>query len=548
MDYSFSSAGGTQTLSIETNIPLEVVSNDISWCTVTKVLASATTHQYSIITTANTTAQARQTVITITGQDTKNEVLVSQQAAEIIEITNEKKTLELNDNGGEYTINLITNGEYSISINKGWIKELAKTDTSLTVLVNKNFGLARTGTITFTLGNTTTKYVISQSTSPEMMSSTAAMSLAHSFGLGWNMGNQLDAHSNGKANETIWGNQATTQQAFNKIKAAGIQSVRIPVTWLGHIGAGPEYKITDTWLNRVAEVVGYAENAGLKAIINIHHDGADSHYWLNIKNAAINETANTQVKAQIHAMWTQIANKFKDKGNFLVFESLNEIHDGGWGWGTNRTDGGKQYAVLNDWNQVFVDAVRATGGNNVDRYLGLPGYVTNPQLTIDHFVLPADIVANRLMVAVHYYDPYEYTLNDKYSEWGHTAASDKKESYGDEGDMKTMFGKLKTKFVDKGIPMYIGEFGCVHRSTARAESFRKYYLEYICKAAKTYGLAPFYWDNGSTNAGRESSGLINHATGEYINNGKEMIDVMVKAMTNQDASYTLDAVYNSAPQ
>ncbi|WP_111445310.1 cellulase family glycosylhydrolase [Breznakibacter xylanolyticus] len=458
--FTFDAPGGSETLTITSNIPLELTSSNALWCTVIKGKPSGNSTLYTINTSANATYNARECKIIITGSDYSGEVLITQQ---------------------------------------GKLK-------------------------------------------PE------PPVIDYHFGMGWNLGNQLDAHSNGVANETIWGNQATTQEAFNKIKAVGIESVRIPVTWLGKVGPAPSYTIDATWLNRVAEVVGYAENAGLKAIINIHHDGAESKFWLNITDAATNAMVNTKIKAQLQAMWTQIANKFMDKGNFLVFEAMNEIHDGKWGWGANLTDGGKQYEVLNEWNQVFVDAVRATGGNNADRYLGVPGYVTSPKLTIDHLVLPNDITPNRLMVSVHYYDPHKYALEDLYSEWGHTAAADKKDSYGDEAEVIAMFEKLKTKYIDQGIPVYIGEMGSVHRSTARAEAFRKYYLEYVCKAAKTYGLAPFYWDNGSAGTGKECLGLINHATGEYINNGKEMIDVMVKAMTNQDASYTLDAVYNSAPQ
>ena len=302
-------------------------------------------------------------------------------------------------------------------------------------------------------------------------------------------------------------------------------------------------------MDRVAEVVGYAENAGLKAIINFHHDGADSAHWLDIKNAATDASVNTKVKAQLKAMWTQIAERFKDKGTFLIFESMNEIHDGGWGWGANRTDGGKQYAVLNEWNQVFVDAVRAVGGANDNRYLGIPSYCTNPDYAVDGSLkLPVDKASNRLMVSVHYYAPTDYTLEAKFSEWGHTAAAGKKDSWGDEDYVKDIFGKLKTTFVDKGIPVYIGEMGCVHRADARAESFRKYYLEYICKAAKTYGMAPFYWDNGGDGAGRETSGLFNHATGAYLNNGADIVALMVKAIFTEDASYTLQTVYDGAPK
>jgi endoglucanase len=407
----------------------------------------------------------------------------------------------------------------------------------------------RSATITITGGGLSKEVKVLQTAAPGGIEGGDAWAVAKALGLGWNLGNQLDAYANEVANETSWGNQKTTQALFDKLAAAGITSVRIPVTWMGHIGAEPAYEIEKAWMDRVAEVVGYAENAGLKAIINLHHDGADSAHWLDIKNAATDANVNTKVKAQLKAMWTQIAERFKDKGTFLIFESMNEIHDGGWGWGANRTDGGKQYAVLNEWNQVFVDAVRAVGGANDNRYLGIPSYCTNPDYAVDGSLkLPADKASNRLMVSVHYYAPTDYTLEAKFSEWGHTAAAGKKDSWGDEDYVKDIFGKLKTTFVDKGIPVYIGEMGCVHRADARAESFRKYYLEYICKAAKTYGMAPFYWDNGGDGAGRETSGLFNHATGAYLNNGADIVALMAKAIFTEDASYTLQTVYDGAPK
>lgn len=374
-----------------------------------------------------------------------------------------------------------------------------------------------------------------------------AWQVAKTLGLGWNLGNQLDAYRNGIADETCWGNKSATQTTFYKLAELGFTSVRIPVTWLGHIGGAPGYVIDKSWLDRVAECVGYAERAGLNVIINIHHDGAGSSHWLDIKGASADEAVNARVKEQLAAVWTQIAGRFKNKGSFLIFEGLNEIHDGGWGWGANRTDGGRQYAVLNEWNQVFVDAVRAVGGANADRYLGVPGYCTNPGLTTDYFRLPSDVVKNRLLVSVHFYDPYEFTLTDKYSEWGHTASADKKESWGDEDDICRTFASLRQTFVDKGIPVYLGEIGCVHRSSGRSEAFRKYYLEYVCKAARTYGLVPFFWDNGSGGAGKECSGLIDHATGDPLNNGREVIEVMTKAMFSENGNYTLEYVYNNAP-
>lgn len=375
---------------------------------------------------------------------------------------------------------------------------------------------------------------------------TSPATVAKSLGLGWNLGNQFDAHNNGDPSETAWGNPVVTQTAIKAVAKAGFTTIRIPVTWINKVGPAPDYRIDAAWLNRVAEVVYYAESEGMNVILNIHHDGADSKYWLNIKDAATYEKVNEAVKAQLGAMWTQIAEKFKNKGNFLVFEAMNEIHDGGWGWGTNREDGGKQYQTLNEWNQLFVDAVRAVGGENATRYLGVPGYCTNPDLTMEHLVLPVD-PANRLMVSVHCYDPYTYTLECNFSQWGHTAAAGKKESWGDENHFKTLFGKLKSTYIDKGIPVYIGEIGCVHRSNAADEAFRLYYLEYVCTAARTFQLAPVYWDNGSKSAGRECSGLFDRASGAFFNNAEEVVNAMRRGVYGEGADYSLDAVYKKAP-
>lgn len=382
------------------------------------------------------------------------------------------------------------------------------------------------------------------STTPDTPVEMKPANTASPLGLGWNLGNQMDAHANGVASETCWGNKAATQQTMDAVKAAGFTSVRIPVTWMGHIGQAPDYTIEAAWLDRVAEIVGYAEKAGLKAIVNIHHDGGDSQYWLDIKNAALDPEVNTRVKAQLAALWSQIADKFADKGDFLYFESMNEIHDGGWGWGANRTDGGRQYKVFNEWQQTFVDAVRARGGGNADRWLCIPTYCTNIDLG-DNLQLPAD-PASRLIVAVHCYEPYEYTLEDKYSEWGHTGAAGKKPS-SSESNLVAELDKVVAKWLDKGVGAYIGEFGCVRRSADRAEAFRKYYLEYFTKAAADRNIPVIYWDNGATGSGREAGGLIDHSTGAFINNGADITGVMTRGYFSTTPGYSLTSVYDSAP-
>jgi len=370
---------------------------------------------------------------------------------------------------------------------------------------------------------------------------------AQTMGMGWNLGNHFDAYNNGVSGETAWGNPKATQTTFNKVRSAGFSTVRIPVTWMGHIGEAPDYKIEEAWLDRIAEVVSYAENAGLFVILNMHHDGADSKHWLDIKTAAVNPEVHKQIEEQIAAMWSQIADKFQDKGDFLIFEAFNEIHDGGWGWGDNRKDGGRQYRCLNEWNQTFVDAVRGSAGeNNRNRMLGIPAYCTNVDIAVEHFVMPQDVVEGRMMMSVHCYDPYEYTLPANKSEWGHTASPSKKVAGNNEADLEKVFVKLYDNFVSKGIPVYFGEFGCVNRATAREQAFQQYYFRYFAKLAKTYGVPSVLWDNGAEGHGNERHAFIDHGTGQFCSKEAEAaIEALIDSYNND---LTLEQVYNNAPK
>lgn len=384
-----------------------------------------------------------------------------------------------------------------------------------------------------------------------------AMQYVESLGLGWNLGNCLDAHVDGVATESCWhiergGLQKATQQTFDAVKKAGFSSVRIPVTWLGRVGEAPEYKIDEEWMARVTEVAGYAKKAGLKAIINIHHDGGaanqpgkTNYHWLTIEKAAADSVVNQAIKDRLYAMWSQIATNFKDEGDWLMFETMNEIHDGKWGGGSNTTDGGRSYAVLNEWNQTCVDAIRAAGGQNETRFIGVPGYVCNPDLTAEHLVLPTDKAEDRLLVAVHSYDPWDYAGSGLHSEWGHTGKDivegTSEKTYTD------MLDRLYEKYVKQGIPVYFGEFGCVHRADDHAEGFRKYYLEYVVKAFRDHKMTGFFWDNGYDMEGDDAFGLIRHDNGAWIANGEEIVKLMVNTFNNTDEAYTLESIYNRAP-
>ena len=372
---------------------------------------------------------------------------------------------------------------------------------------------------------------------------------------GWNLGNSLDSHSNGVGGETGWGNPAVNQAIMNGVKKAGFNLIRIPVTWMGHIGAAPDYTIAPARLARVAEAVDMAHNAGLVVIINLHHDGASESAekeagWLSVKKSSASAADRAAITAQFARVWAQIADHFKNYDEWLMFESMNEIHDGGWAWsGAFRSNPQAQFAILNEWNQIFSDTVRAAGGKNDKRFLVIPSYCTVPEATYpggklngqsitigDLFELPDDSVPGRQVVTFHYYRPDNVGLGSTTSarfDWGN--ASDK-------NAVDSAFKPFKAAYIDRNIPVIIGECGAtrqVYTDTAKlaqARASRLAYLSHVFGTAKKYGLVPVYWDNGSFgNRTSETFGLFDRATGQPYNfpattEFKECIEAMINAV------------------
>lgn len=478
--------------------------------------------------------------------------------------------------GGRFTLSVTAPQRPVASADCRWIKITDGTYSNysipypVTVDANETYS-DRTGIITITSGGKSATVTISQAASEQPVipdkpsiptpSGNAAWRMSNALGLGWNMGNQMEAFdsSTGKAIEGCWTDGTlATQATFDGVKAKGFKSVRIPVTWMDHIGPALEYKL-DERLDRVEELVEYAEKAGLNVIVNIHHDGAidytDGKYitrWLDIRAAMSDASVNERIKDEIKSVWTQIAERFKDKGDFLILESFNEIQDGHWGWSEDyKSAAGKkrQNDILNEWNQTFVDAVRATGGNNSTRWLGVPGYAADPGFTLyDGFVLPSD-PAGKMMVAVHYYLPYHFCQTAEASEWGHTRKTNLGDSAFGEEYMQRLMSRLYDKYVANNIPVYIGEFGCANRVDARARQFQLYWLEYFSKCARSYGMSGFIWDNGAGGEGNEIYGIVHHGTGEYLDfeYGSKIVEACKKGFYTERSSYTLDSVYNTAP-
>jgi endoglucanase len=364
---------------------------------------------------------------------------------------------------------------------------------------------------------------------PEGMTDLDALSYFREEGLniGWNLGNGLDAYRDGVSGETVWGNPRITREIFEGVKNAGYQIVRIPITWMGHIGEAPDYRIDPEFLKRAAEVIGYAHGAGLKTIINLHHDGATEsggkdRGWLSINKARQSEEGMREVTAEFERVWEQIAKYFKNYGDYLIFESMNEIHDGNWGWG-NEQDQEPQYEIVNQWNQIFVNAVRGTGGNNAGRFLVIPGYSAAPKHTAaDYYKLPRDSVAggNKLIVTVHYYDPYEFCIAATRRSWGSDADKRKIDE-----DFKAVAGR----FARGQVPVIIGESGAVRQEGG--EAVRLEYLDYVYRKVHELGIVPVYWDNGVFNSGGDGFGLFNRNTGEpFSEEAGRVIRAMISAV------------------
>ncbi len=344
----------------------------------------------------------------------------------------------------------------------------------------------------------------------------SAEEITEAMGVGWNLGNQLEANSNKTPNETAWGNPVISQQTLDMVKNAGFDTVRIPVSYLSMIGdAESGYKISEEWLDRVQEVVDYAMNDELFVIINMHGDG---YYSIDGGWLLCADDNQEEIREKYKACWAQIAERFKDYDEHLIFESMNEEFDN-----TYNNPNRDYYANINAYNQIFVDTVRAAGGNNEKRWVLMPGWNTNIDYTVGDygFEIPTDegctADGNRIMISVHYYDPWDFCGDEgktNITQWGSNAEKGKFARYGQPIYAEGQFQKLYDSFVSKGYPVVVGEMGCIDKS-AHDElnpSFRAEWLSTIVGFAKDKGCVPVYWDNGWN--GDNGFGLFDRTTFE----------------------------------
>lgn len=346
----------------------------------------------------------------------------------------------------------------------------------------------------------TVKKTTSQPTDKSSVATPAAgssVAVAKAMGQGWNLGNTMEAVADwlgsgatAKDYEKAWGQPTTTKKMITEVKKAGFDSVRVPVAWSNMMSTDGKYTISDSYFKRVDEIVGYVLENDMYCIINIHWDGG---WWEDFGSS--NEKTRNEAMKKYKAMWTQIADHYKNYSDKLIFESANE-ELGDKTKGSSSLD--ESYKRVNNINQTFVDLVRKSGGKNKDRYLLIAGYNTDIDRTADaRFKMPSDTSKGKLLVSVHYYTPSTFCIADNEgNSWGY------KDSWGTASDITAMendFKKMK-KFTDAGYGVIIGEYGVTQKKSGSSWVTKKgtdLFFKTVNDLAEKYGYCAMLWDCSS---------------------------------------------------
>ena len=322
--------------------------------------------------------------------------------------------------------------------------------------------------------------------SEQKLTGLTAAEIVAQMGLGWNLGNTFDAHHGNTrdvySQEQSWGNPKVTPEMIHKVKEAGFKTIRIPVTWYRQLSKDGAYTINAAFLARVKEVVDWAYAEGLFVIINVHHEDT----WLNVKNL---DTDHEKIGVQLAAIWRQVADTFAEYDQHLIFEGMNEprMKGGDQEWNGNKAG----YAAVNYLNQVFVDTIRTDAkGHNGERALMIPTYAaSSSSAQMQALEIPQwnGAPAENIIASVHCYTPYDFCLSDEMTHFNklftsHTMPID------------MIFYSIKGIFLDKGIPVIIGETSATNKDNTVA---RENWAYYMGKKSASYGVPIVIWDNGS---------------------------------------------------
>ena len=437
--------------------------------------------------------------------------------APITNLTVRPLSLSFDSEGGETVVKAQAPVQASATSNAEWCQvlvgelsgDLKVSSVTVTVAPNETT-YERTANITITAGSESETVTVTQSegsaTIPTGTISASANDVAKKMYPAWNLGNTLEASGDGLGAETAWQSTKTTQAVIDAVANAGFKAVRIPCSWNIHSTDG---NIDAEWMARVKQVVGYCINKGLYVVLNDHWDGG----WIEVLGfskssssyQSVDETTITSKIENLQSIWTQIALEFKDYDEHLLFAGLNEPFQN-----YNLFNGRHEELtpILLRYNTAFVEAVRATGGNNANRILVVQGPSTSIDSSVQYMTadkLPEE--AGKLMVEVHFYDPgqfcgtFDATGDKAYYYWGAANhATDHNPTWGEEDYMQTQFAKLKTAYTSQGYPVIIGEYAGLQRTLGEGQSQEKHdasvklFYQCVNEYAVNNGIVPFAWD------------------------------------------------------
>ncbi len=318
---------------------------------------------------------------------------------------------------------------------------------------------------------------------------------------GWNLGNSLDVEG---PDETFWGNPVTTKAMINEVSNRGFNTLRVPVTWRFHQGPAPNYIVEESWLDRVEEVVNYGRANNMYVIVNVHHDDS----WI-----IPTYEKGDEVKDRLSKLWTQIAIRFKNYSDYVIFETLNEprYENTPEEW-TGGTAEGRD--MVNQYHQVSLDAIRATGGNNSSRQIMISTYAasTIPQAMND-LVIPNN--DERTIISLHSYFPFPFTLAGTDNTWG---------TDGDKAQLEAEMDRIKAKFIDNGMAVVLGEWSSGNQNNLED---RLAHATYYAQAAAERGFASIWWDNGNSGVSNDGLAIFNRQTLTWPFG--EIADIIVQA-------------------
>ena len=517
-ELTFLKTAATQTLYVAAPAK-PAVTSDSEWLSVGDIALngeSNSVYAVAVNVTDNNVYDNRTGNLKITCGANEATVKVTQRNSDGILLADGYTAPEVKADGETLEIPVLATGEYTATVSDTWMEIVPApvrglVESKVYVKVAANYRAeAREGSVTIALDSDDTQSVtvaIKQAaTASTGQCDETAFQTAANISMAINIGNTLEAIGG----ETAWGAAKINADYIRSIRESGFDAVRLPVAWYNHSDKNT-LKIDESWMNRVDEVVQLCIANGLYVFMNIHWDEG----WMELNI----DSYSSDVDRIQRELWTQIADRFKDYDKHLVFCGANEAGQ----------DTQASADALKAYMQTFIDVVRASGSNNANRVL----VVQSPGTDIDRAVkycagnLPKDKVADRMMLEVHCYDPSDFTILQNDGEWGanskvryfwgqdyHTG-TDRDCTWGEENHIDTQMQKLKANFVDKGIPVIIGEFGCGRRRSfvatideAKHRASRCYYHSYIVKSAKTNGAVPFLWDTPNEMFNRQTGAVI----------------------------------------